>query len=502
MEHKRREQMQIQLDNTSISDYERFLRIKALPKYRFSGSTATVPDEYAALLGMAAEDRTQLAYSPSSFLFDYQRAIAATAIRKQKYAVFADCGLGKTLIMAEWERHAIAETGPRGRHLIVSPLMVVDQTIEECERFYGTSLPIERVVAKDLNSWLRGGNGLAITNYDAISDDIECDVPLDSLALDESSMLKSHYGKWGTRLIELGKGVPRKLCMTGTPAPNDRIEYANHAVFLDAFPNTNSFLARFFINRGQTSERWAMKDHAIESFYVALSHWSIFLYNPATYGWKDNCGTVPPIRVHIENVAITREQRDIFMAEHGSMFVNEAGGIGDRGKIARLGKGFHNGKRVEANKTGHIASLVASWPNESTIVWCKYNQEHADVHAALPGSGSIDGDTPLPERKRIIAEFKAGRIKTLVTKPKILGFGLNLQIATRHVFSTLQDSYEDYYQAVKRSNRYGSTTPLDVHIPVTEFERPMIETVLAKADRVAHDTAEQERIFRAVTARL
>ena len=493
--------MKIHLDTGSIADYRTFLKIKALPKYTLCGSTADVPDEYAAMLGFDSVKPISCNYTPSPFLFDYQSAIAATAITKGKYAVFADCGLGKTLIMAEVVKHGLQETGPSGRHLIVCPLMVVSQTVAEFNRFYGDALPVKKVAASELQRWLMEGTGVAITNYDAITDDLRCDTALDGLYLDESSMLKSHYGAWGTRLIELGKGVRRKLAMTGTPAPNDRIEYANHAVFLDAFPTVNSFLARFFVNRGQTSERWALKAHALESFYVALSHWCIFLYNPATYGWKDNCGSVPPIHVHLDDVPLTQAQRDIFMQEHGAMFMNEPGGIGDRGKIARLGKGFHNGKRVDSNKTKFIADLVASWPEESTIVWCKYNLEQDDVHAAIPGSGNIDGSTPIEERIRIIEEFKAGRIKVLITKPKILGFGLNLQIATRHVFSGLQDSYEEFYQAVKRSNRYGSTKPLNVHIPTTDLERPMIETVLSKAKRVAKDTEEQERIFHATNQR-
>ena len=114
----------------------------------------------------------------------------------------------------------------------------------------------------------------------------------------------------------------------------------------------------------------------------------------------------------------------------------------------------------------------------------------------MPGSGNISGDTPIEERVRIIDAFKAGEIRTIISKPKIMGFGLNLQICTRQVFSGIQDSYEEFYQAVKRSNRVGSTRPLNVHIPFTELEAPMIETVLSKAKRVQADTEEQERIFR------
>lgn len=483
----------IPIDTKSIENYRLFLRIKSLPRYRFVGDFAEVPEEYADSLGITLSETPSSGYTPLPACFDYQRDIAAMAIQKRRFAVFADCGLGKTLINAEFARHVHREMG--GRVLIVSPLMVVAQTITEFAKFYGDTLPIRRVRANELAEWLRTGDGIAITNYDAITPDLP-QSKLSGLILDESSMLKHHYGAWGTRLIDMGRGVPYKLCATGTPAPNDRIEYANHAVFLDAFPSVNSFLARFFVNRGQTSERWELKRWALGPFYRALSDWCIFLTNPATYGWKDGCGTIPPIHIHIEDVGLSDAQRAASQEVTGDLFVTQTGGIGSRAKIARIGKGFHNGEAIESKKIDAMRTMIESWPDESTIVWCKYNAEQDAVHAALPCSANIDGATPEDERLRIIDDFKAGRVKTLVSKPKIMGFGLNLQVCTRQVFSTLQDSYEEFYQAVKRSNRYGSKRALNVHIPVTELEWPMVETVLRKANRVQADTEEQERIFR------
>jgi len=166
--------------------------------------------------------------------------------------------------------------------------MVIRQTMREAERFYPAGYPIEHIPAAKLQNWLdTPGETIGITGYHGIRDDIHRG-HLGGLALDESSMLKSHYGKWGVKLIELGRGLEWKLCCTGTPAPNDRIEYGNHAVFMDAFPNVNAFLAKFFVNRGQTGERWELKPHALRPFYSALSNCCIFLTNPATYGWKDN----------------------------------------------------------------------------------------------------------------------------------------------------------------------------------------------------------------------
>lgn len=478
--------MNIYLDD-SLDSYRTFLRIKQLPRYEIRGRMAVVPDEYAATLGVRTRASAKADYVPSEWLFDYQRDIVETAVRKRKYAIFADCGLGKTPMLLEFARHVRAVQ--KRPVLIVTPLMVVKQTVEECQKFYGDSLPIEQVAAKDLSKWLKAPGGrLGITNYDALRDDTP-QGRLGGLILDESSMLKSHYGKWGQVCLRLGAGLDWKLALTGTPAPNDRIEYANHAVFLDAFPNVNSFLARFFINRGQTNERWELKPHALRPFYKALSHWCIFLTDPSTYGWKDNVHNIPPIHVHIHEVRLSDEQERQVRQETGQLFVTELGGITTRSKLSRMAK------CESSTKPRFIADMVRSWTEESTIIWCRYNDEQRAIESVLPEAASIDGDTPQDERQRIVDDFKAGRVRVLVTKPKILGFGLNLQVCTRQVFSGLQDSYEEYYQAVKRSNRIGSTRPLNVHIPVSDVERPMVENVLRKARRVEADTREQEALF-------
>lgn len=488
--------MKISINVNSLDDYRLFLKIKTLPKYRICGRTAEFPDEYAHLLD--AESRTAAVsnYQSWSGLFDYQQAIAEMAIRKRKFAVFADCGLGKTFILTEFARHA-ASVMPLGQAcLIVSPLMVIPQTVSEVERFYGGSLKIEVVKSGQLGSWLTGGDGrIGITNYEALRESVP-QGRIGCLIADESSMLKSHYGKYGAEVIRLGKGLIWKLAATGTPAPNDRIEYANHGVFLDAFPNVNSFLAKFFVNRGQTNERWEMKPHALGPFYRALSHWCIFLSNPATYGWKDNCEPLPPINIHIHDVELTDAQNDAVGKETNALFATNFGGITSRATLARIAKGRHRGEDVATLKPQFIRDLTASWPDESTLIWCKYNDEQDGLAKLFPDAANIDGDTPQDARVGLIDDFKSGRRRVLISKPKILGFGLNLHKATRQIFSTCQDSYEEFYQAVKRSNRYGSTKPLNVHIPVTELEMPMVETVLRKAGRIQRDTEEQERLFR------
>lgn len=489
--------MQLTFDPSSPESYRLFLKVKSLPTYRIRGRVAEFPDEYADRLGVQPSSGAHAAYKPKKGLFDYQAAIAETAIDRQRFAVFADPGLGKTFILAEFARHCLRVLPKSRRVLWVNPDMVTEQSRSELARFYNGDLMPEIVRAANLQEWLNGdGKRFGITNFEALKRGLKRG-QLGALLVDESSVMKSHYGQWGRRLIDLGKGLNWKICATGTPAPNDRIEYGNHAVFLDQFPNTNAFLARYFINRGQTQDRWVLKPHALEPFYRSLSHWCIFLTNPATYGWKDNVGNIPPIHCNISEVEMTDEQRELVRGMYGQMFVTDPGGITKRGKLSTIAKGFIGKKRVVATrKYEAIAELVNSWPDESTLIWCSYDREQDALEATFPDAASLRGSTRREVRLEAIDAFKSGERKILVSKAKILGFGLNLQRATRQVFSTLKDSYEEYFQCVKRSNRVGSTRPLNVHIPVMDIERPMIETVLRKADRVQHDTETQERIFR------
>jgi hypothetical protein len=313
-----------------------------------------------------------------------------------------------------------------------------------------------------LNSDSSIDSAIGVTNYEAIREGLDAG-KLSGVILDESSMLKSHYGAWGTRLIELGRGLDWKLCATGTPAPNDRIEFANHAVFLDRAKTVNEFLASYFINRGETQNRWELKPHALKPFYRSLADWSIFLTNPATYGWKDNVGNTPPIRIHIDHIELTPEQRKAAQALTGSLITNNIGGIGDRGKLSQIAKGKGD---IPTLKPAFIRSLVDSWPSESTIIWCNYNDEQERMQRLFPDAVSVSGDTKEEKRQKAINDFKSGHVKILITKPKILGFGLNLQICTR--------------------------------IPVTELEVPFVDNVLRKADRVEEDTRQQELLFKEI----
>ena len=368
----------------SLADYETFLNVKALPKYRIIGRSAEFPDEYASLLNLKPADIADIAYQPWPGLFDYQKAIAAMAIRRRKFAPFVDPGLGKTFIESEFARQAAANLPREKCVMILSPLMVIRQTLSEVERFYRGKFPIQQVRACELRKWIESGTSrVGITNYEAL-DDHTPQGRIGAIVCDESSCMKSAYGKWGRTILRIGRGLEWKMAATGTPAPNDRIEFANHAVFLDQFPNVNSFLARFFVNRGQTDNRWEMKPHALHPFYRALSHWSIFLNNPSTYGWKDNAGKIPPIHVHIDAVPLTDQQQFLAYESTGTLFVDSLGGICSRTTLGQLAKGRHKGEDVDTLKPAFIRRMIQSWPDESTIIWCIYDAEQDKIEAAIP----------------------------------------------------------------------------------------------------------------------
>ena len=163
---------------------------------------------------------------------------------------------------------------------------------------------------------------------------------------------------------------------------------------------------------------------------------------------------------------------------------------------ALIAKGNFRGTDIATNKTDEIRRLINSWPDESTIIWCIYNAEQETMERMFPSAISIDGKTPNAKRREMLDEFRSGKNKVLISKAEVLGFGLNLQVATKMIFSGLEDSFENYWQCVKRANRVGSTDPLDVYLPVTTAERPMIQTVLDKARRIQEDTETQERLFK------
>lgn len=381
-------------------------------------------------------------------LYDFQRDIVRWALRRGRAAAFLDCGLGKTLIQLEWARHVLAQTGEPV--LIVAPLSVADQTIREAYDKLG--VPVLYVRNPDQLE-----TGLSITNYEMLREFTGAD--LGGIVLDESSILKSVDGKTRTLLLERFTGIPYRLCCTATPCPNDVAELANHAEFLGAMTRVE-MLASFFVH---DEDGWRLRGHAERPFYRWLTSWAMAMKGPADLGYDGSRFVLPPLRIHDEIVE-TEWRRP------GELFPGRLKGITDRAQVRR----DTITERVER------AAGIANRAKGQVIVWCGFNEESHAATKAIDGAMEVRGSQPPEDKCRIIEAFKAGEIRVLVSKVSIAGFGMNFQNAATMIFLGLGDSYEAYYQAIRRCWRYGQTEAVNVHVVVTDHEREIVENVRRK----------------------
>lgn len=488
-----------------IEEYDDLLAVRALPEYRFvDDSTVETATTLLHTIGLAPKQESQPLPLPiHDALFDYQSWTVEMAFDRRRFAIFADTGLGKTLMQLEWARQVTAVHG--GRTLLIAPLNVVSQTIDEAARFYGDSMPIYD--ARDrgaLQDWLaetcQSGGQVAITNYEKL-DDVTTAIPVDAVVLDESSILKQTMGKRRTAIMAAFRGVPWKLCCSATPAPNDRIEYGEHAYFLDVVRSTREFLAAFFVNR---DGEWQLKRHGIAAFYRHLASWSVFMRDPAAYGFADHNADRPPLHVEFPTINLTDEQIGVargYESGDPSLFGVTVGGITSRTKVMQIAHGFllddKNVRRFPSNKPEWIARLAnETHGNEQVLVWVTFDEEGDQLARMIPDSVHLSGKTSRPKRDATIDQFRNGEgARVLIVKPSMFGFGLNLQSCSVQVFSTITDSFERYYQSIRRSWRYGQQKPVRVYVPLTPLDEAICQNVLSKQETFMADARNQEAEF-------
>lgn len=397
-----------------------------------------------------------------SKLYDWQAAIVRWALRKGRAAIFADCGLGKSYMQIAW-----ANAIP-GRVLILAPLCVAEQTVRE-----GAKLDIPIQYAQ------RGSDcpdaKITITNYERLDAFDPGDYA--GVVLDESSILKSFDGKTRAKLIDTFTRTRYRLCCTATPSPNDISELANHSEFLGLVTRAE-FLASWFVH---DDTGWRMKGHAVDPFYRWMASWAIALRKPSDIGYDDTGYILPPLRIHEHVVEGSGDGESLF-PELGLK------GIGGRQK-ARRGS-------LEA-RLDCAVNIIDEW-GASWLAWCGLNTESEGLARVLPNAIEVSGGDSYAEKVSAIQSFLNGTSRVLVTKPKIAGFGLNLQMCSKMIFVGLSDSYETYYQCIRRCWRFGQTSPVDVHIVVSDAERGIVENVRqkeAKADAMAHGLLAHMREF-------
>lgn len=378
-------------------------------------------------------------------LFPFQRDLVRWSLRKGRAAIFADTGLGKTFMQLEWARLTGEST------LIIAPLTVARQTVREAGK-----LGINVVYARKQAD----AGKLTITNYEMV-EHFDPDA-FGAVVLDESSILKSFDGKTRTALIRAFQRTPLRLCCTATPAPNDIAELANHAEFLGIMSRVE-MLSQYFVH---DDEGWRLKGHAAEPFYRWLASWGMSLKRPSDLGYSDEGYDLPGLS--IEPVIVPTEY-----APEGQLFATTLKGVGDRAAVRRS---------TLTDRVQQAARLISEEAQEPWIAWCGLNDESDAMAAALPDAVVVEGSQPPEEKAARIESWLAGEYRVLVTKPSIAGFGMNFQRAARQVFVGLSDSYEQYYQCIRRSYRFGQTRPVVAYIVLTEVEQAIYQNVLRKEE--------------------
>lgn len=502
--------------NFDIDAYRLFLKAKALPEksvafdWRQDTYTLTTHRRYASRLGAPAQACERPMLPPKPFLFDYQQFVVRTAVEAQRYCVFLDTGLGKTFIELELARQVLHAAG--GKVLLMTFLQIIPQMIEEARTWY-PELDILRIDSREqLLSWLTdGGECVAIVNYEKMIPGV---IPefrnLSGLILDEGSVLKTGGGKIKWNTIKSAKGIPYKFSLSATPAPNDIAEYASQASFLEKMQG----FWDYFCKRGEQKGDWEVKPHAREAFYRYMASWSIYMRSPKRFGFADNLASLPAPVFHDVPIAATPEQHDfamgVFAASGSGMFGDSALGVVPRSKLSQAAKGFVYDKsapdgvrHIPSRKPDAVADIIAQCLAEGrqVLVWTVFDEESRLVAQACDRAGitayaTLHGDLSDSARLDTLERFRRGEARALVSKAQLLGFGMNFQFCTAMVFSGWDDSYERYYQAVRRAYRYGQTQPVHIYTPiVTELEGPIQENLMRKKANFERDAEAQEQAF-------
>ena len=391
-------------------------------------------------------------------LFDFQKYIVEKALKKGKYAIFADCGLGKTLMQLEWANQINKYTNLPV--LIIAPLAVSGQTIREGSKF---GINVTKAKYND-------NNGIVITNYEQIAN-IDCS-EFSGVVLDESSILKNYEGEIKKKIIDSFYNTNYKLACTATPSPNDPMELGNHAEFLNVM-SRNEMLAMYFVHDGGETSKWRLKGHAINKFYSFVSSWAIMLSNPSNIGYKMDGYDLP--KLNIEEKQIKTNNRD-----NGLLFNDTAISAIDFNQELRLTK---------LQRIDEVVDLVNN-SNENFIIWIKQNEEGEILRKLIPESVEVKGSDDLEYKEKMLLGFANNEFRILITKTKIAQFGLNFQNCRNQIFASLDFSFEGLYQAIRRSYRFGQSQEVNIYLITTDTMQNVIQSI--KNKQIQFDTMQKE----------
>jgi DNA modification methylase/superfamily II DNA or RNA helicase len=409
------------------SDYHAFIKTKRLI---FEASGITI-------------DKAVL----NPMLFEFQKDIVTWALQKGKACVFLGTGLGKTFIQLSWADQIYKHNGQNV--LIIAPLAVANQTVHEGQKI-GVSVTLCRTQA-DVNP------GINITNYDmlhAFNSSL-----FGAVVLDESSILKSFNGQVRTQIIEMFRATPFKLACTATPAPNDYMELGNHSEFIGVMGRTE-MLSMFFVHDGGETSKWRLKGHSIQKFWEWVASWAVMMSKPSDLKYEDGGFDLPPLTITQDSVSQVNG------------FVVKSTTLSDRRK-ARQDSLIERVKRC---------AEIVNASTETWVIWCDLNSESQMLKKLIPGAVEVTGSDSREYKEGALCDFTSGKTQVMISKPSICGFGLNMQVCHNVAFVGLSDSFEAYYQAVRRCWRFGQQYPVNVHVITSNAEGPVVRNIKRKED--------------------
>lgn len=454
-------------------------------------------------------------------LFDYQQVISKVAFLKERYALFMDAGLGKTYLL--WELAKQVHSEVMGKILLCVPLNILRQFEEMVQEFYPDFNEFIHLHNSkiSLKEWSNRDDlpRIAFINHEGFIriDSSEGYGNIDFFGLDEASILKGGQGgngKIAKNIIRFVQNIRYRYAASATPAPNDRTEYAMIAWFLGRVNSEKEFYTQYFTLSGN---EYVLKKNAVQPFYRELSSWSIFIRNPAAYGFEDNLSKLKPWQEIYQEVPMTFEQEQLIhqWATKGKQKMLPGMPIKprtmtERGKFSQVSKGFwYKNKKsgrdvisVKSLKPKAIVDLVIKHRPEQVLIWVTYDAEGDILEELLNNPllnlrvAHITGATKEDKRVELIEQFRHGKIDVMISKPRILGFGLNFQFCRIAIFSGLDDSYEKYYQAVKRIHRYGQEKQVLIYHIYTQYEYVILANVMNKQKEMVRDFEYQEKLYR------
>lgn len=384
----------------------------------------------------------------------HQKYLVKWALRKGRAAVFADTGLGKTRTMAEWAR-LVSEYTDGGRVLFLSPLAVAPQTVIEAG-----------MVGVDLQ-YARHDTGAAfiITNYEMVSKfDMSKFV---AVVLDESSILKNFNGSTRREITEAAALVPYRLSCTATPSPNDYMELGTQAEFLGVMPRSE-MLAMFFTHDSTETSKWVLKGHGRAKFWEWMATWAAVIRSPADLGLDGTEYQLPKLHIHYHELPMP-------------------------GPVAMTLTERRAAKRASMPARLAFAADIANGTADPVLVWCHLNDESAQLAELIPDAVEVTGSDKMDAKESALMAFSSGTTRVLVSKSSICGFGMNWQHCNTVVFAGLSDSFEQFYQAVRRCYRFGQTREVHVHCILGTTERAVVENLKRKERQHDELSAELSR---------